>query len=116
MGTILFKKIPFWVSFLSVGAVIYDLGFDQDAWMAKVLLILYAVNYVLAFIGIGILYAVKETRPLFKVWIFDFIYLFFVFFALRVTLGFQIPFFSTRTHGCILLPSSFLFVNFQHSK
>ena len=52
MGTILFKKIPFWVSFLSVGAVIYDLGFDQDAWMAKVLLILYAVNLQLP-IGVG---------------------------------------------------------------
>jgi trk system potassium uptake protein TrkH len=109
MGTLLFKKIPFWVSFLSIGAVIYDLGFDQDEWMSKVLLILYAVNYTLAFMGIGILYAVKETRPKFKVWIFDALYLFFVFFALRLTLGFQIPFFE-HPHTWMYLTSIFIFV------
>ncbi|MBL7898915.1 MAG: ATPase, partial [Crocinitomicaceae bacterium] len=89
--------------------MVYDLGFDQDEWMTKTLMIIYAINYVLAFIGIGILYAVKETRPLFKVWIFDFIYLFFVFFALRITLGFQIPFFS-HPHTWMYLTSIFIFV------
>jgi potassium uptake TrkH family protein len=109
MGTLLLKKIPFWVSFIALGAIIYDLGFDQSDWMCGLLSIIYGTNFTLAFVGLVILYFKKEDRPKFKVWIFDFIYVVFVFFALRVVLGWQIPFFQ-HPNTWIYLTTIFVFV------
>lgn len=109
MLTLILKKIPFWVSFLALGCVIYDLGFDQPEWLSNILYTIYGVNFSLAFIGLIILYISKESRPQFKVWVFDFIYVFFVFFALRVVIGFQIPFFP-HPNTWIYLTSIFVFV------
>ncbi|MBI3135607.1 MAG: ATPase [Bacteroidetes bacterium] len=109
MGTLLLKKIPFWVSLLAIGAIIYDLGFDQSDWSCRMLTITYGTNFSLALISLVIHYFSKENRPRLKVWVFDFVYIFFVFFALRVALGFQIPFFP-HPNTWMYLTTIFVFV------
>jgi len=109
MGTLILKKIPFWVSLIALAAIIYDLGFDQSEWMRDTLSIIYGTNFALAYAGLVILYFNKETRPKGKVWVFDFIYVFFLIFALRVVLGFQIPFFP-HPNTWIYLTTIFVFV------
>lgn len=109
MGTQLLKKIPFWVSFVALGSIIYDLGFEKSDESFELLRIIYGTNFALAFVGLVILYFAKDNRPKFKVWVFDFIYIFFVFFAFRVIMGFQIPFFP-HPNTWIYLSTIFVFV------
>lgn len=93
MKKTIIKKIPFWISLLALGLIVYDLGFDQSEIMNNFLHIIYGVNFALAIAGLFIIYLFKDTRPKFKVWFFDLIYLGFVIYALRISFGFQIPFF-----------------------
>lgn len=109
MMQIILKKIPFWVSFLALSCVIYDLGFNQTEEIAFILRVIYGVNFALAILGLAILYLPKETRPPFKAWVFDGIYLFFVIFGLRLAFGFQIPFFQ-HPNTWTYLTAIFVFV------
>ncbi|MBK8924866.1 MAG: ATPase [Crocinitomicaceae bacterium] len=106
---IILKKVPFWVSFLALSCVIYDLGFNQTEQMTFVLRVVYGVNFGLAIFGLAILYFPKETRPPFKAWVFDGIYLFFVIFGLRLAFGYQIPFFQ-HPNTWTYLTAIFVFV------
>lgn len=93
MGTLILKKIPFWTSFLAVVAIIFDLGFDLSEWTCKTFSAIYAATFIMAILGIVMIYLFKETRPKYKVWIFDLIYFYFVLTALMVIFGYKIPYF-----------------------
>lgn len=109
MKKILFKKIPFWISVLTLGSIVYDLGFDQSSGMESLLRVIYGTNFSLAFVGIFIIYLSKNSRPQYKVWIFDLIYLGFVFYGLRIAFGYQIPFFP-HPNTWTYLTAIFVFV------
>ena len=94
MSATIIKKIPFWISFVALGAMIYDLGFSQSPFVSSLLLILYGVSYFLGLAGLVSLYLFKNSRPKWKVWFFDGIYFLFVGMALIVVLGGSIPSFQ----------------------
>lgn len=108
MGKVFLKKLPFWVSFLALGSIIFNLGFEQNEISLGIIHVIYGLNFFLAFVGIVLIYFSKE-RPKYKVWPFDLIYLTFVFFALRIILGWQIPFFP-HPNTWIYLTTIFVFV------
>ena len=94
MISTIFKKIPFWISFLAISCIIYDLGFNQTDIVAALLSGVYAATYFLGLVGVVSLYPFKSTRPKPKVWFFDLLYFAFVFIALMVVFGWKIPFFQ----------------------
>ncbi len=70
----LLKRIPFFLSLVSVCVIIYDLGFDQPEIIARQINVLYFVTLIIAAMALGTQYLVRETRPGYKIWIFDGIY------------------------------------------
>jgi trk system potassium uptake protein len=90
----IFKKIPFWVSLVALGCIIYDLGFNQTDWEAIILRGIYGATFALGLFGMIAIYTVKTTRPKSKVWAFDLLYFLFVGIALMVVFGWRIPFFQ----------------------
>lgn len=94
MSATIIKKIPFWISFIALGAMIWDLGFNQSPFESFMLLVLYGTSYLLGLVGLVSLYPFKDTRPKSKVWLFDGIYFLFVGIALMVVFGWKIPFFQ----------------------
>src|SRR5690606_39565784 len=49
----LIKRIPFWLSLLSVLLVIYDLGFNQEQWLQRILNVIFLITLLTGTISIA---------------------------------------------------------------
>ena len=82
------RKTPFWVSFIAVNAIFYDLGFDQSEKIQLLLHRLYTLTLSVGIVSTLVRYQQKKNRPGLKVLLFDIISI--LFFLLLIADKFEL--------------------------
>lgn len=81
-----FREIPFWLSFFTTLAIVYDLGFEQTSQIARMIQYLYAITLITSIASTAIRYYFFHENPGWKVKLWDGMSVTFMFLLLLVIL------------------------------
>ena len=97
------KKIPLIISLLALFVLIYDYGFEKHAHETKLLSGFYLLTIIIGSFSILGRYFTAKTRPLLKVFIFDFILFICLVFFIAYKIGFvDSPFLNLFNRGLFI--------------